>query len=435
MKQVVSLSLFALLSISTVFSNDGVYFTSGNFLQPIKETDISVAKEILTISIDKDSFATVDVYYEFMNNGKAKNITMAFEATAPYNDDSPLSHKGIHPHIKDFTATMNGKQLNYRNAVVALHYQDGNEEVDFTPLDMNKWKGEEAYDSIVPVDNELYNAELDSFIYFGYAYYFDAPFKKGKNIVHHTYRYRMSYNVLQKFEIPYSLPPATRWANHKIDDFTLNITCDEGTDFCLADSIFRDAPFTSTRNMPIYYITDYDDQHKLFASILKGDTIRWQCKNFAPKQGMCISSPMWERTSISRRWNTFGRVVIEKNGDISQYCADSGDSYLVVAQDYGLVKKSESHIEEYSAENGQGVLIINDDIAKQANVREKPTTKSSVITTISYHQYEIPDIFPCLGLVETTDEDKTFMWYKTEIDGKIGYIRQDLMHWDSVGFY
>ena len=86
--------------------------------------------------------------------------------------------------------------LNYRNAVVALHYQDGNEEVDFTPLDLNKWKGEEAYDSIVPVDNALYNAELDSFINFGYAYYFDAPFKKGKNIVHHTYRYRMSYNVL-----------------------------------------------------------------------------------------------------------------------------------------------------------------------------------------------------------------------------------------------
>ena len=149
MKQVVSLSFFALLSISTVFSNDGVYFTSGNFLQPIKETNISVAKEILTISIDKDSFATVDVYYEFMNNGKAKNITMAFEATAPYNDYSPLSHKGIHPHIKDFTVTMNGKQLNYRNAVVALHYQDGNEEVDFTPLDLNKWKGEEAYDSML----------------------------------------------------------------------------------------------------------------------------------------------------------------------------------------------------------------------------------------------------------------------------------------------
>lgn len=103
--------LLTLLSMNSLSANDGVYFTSGNFLQPIKETDISVAKEILTISIDKDSFATVDVYYEFMNNGKAKNITMAFEATAPYNDYSPLSHKGIHPHIKDFTATMNGKQL------------------------------------------------------------------------------------------------------------------------------------------------------------------------------------------------------------------------------------------------------------------------------------------------------------------------------------
>ena len=57
-----------LLSFSCVISkaNDGVYYASGSGLVPVQETDISVAKEILTITIGKDSFAIVDVYYELL---------------------------------------------------------------------------------------------------------------------------------------------------------------------------------------------------------------------------------------------------------------------------------------------------------------------------------------------------------------------------------
>ena len=47
-------------SLLTVSANDGVYFTSGNFLVPTQETDISVSKEILTITIGKDNYARVD---------------------------------------------------------------------------------------------------------------------------------------------------------------------------------------------------------------------------------------------------------------------------------------------------------------------------------------------------------------------------------------
>ena len=32
-------------------ANDGVYYTSGSFLVPVKETDISVQKEVLEITL------------------------------------------------------------------------------------------------------------------------------------------------------------------------------------------------------------------------------------------------------------------------------------------------------------------------------------------------------------------------------------------------
>ena len=69
MKRTLIAYLFAFLGISTLWANDGVYFTSGSFLVPTKETDISVVKEILTITIGKDSMARVDVFYELKNNG------------------------------------------------------------------------------------------------------------------------------------------------------------------------------------------------------------------------------------------------------------------------------------------------------------------------------------------------------------------------------
>ena len=120
MKGIKYILFVILLSFSCVISkaNDGVYYASGSLLVPVHETEISVAKEILTITIGKDSFAIVEVYYEFMNNSEAKTVTMAFEANVPDADLAPLNRNGIHPFVHDFTVTMNGNNLDYKNAVV-----------------------------------------------------------------------------------------------------------------------------------------------------------------------------------------------------------------------------------------------------------------------------------------------------------------------------
>ena len=68
------LSLLSLVPC-TLLANDGVYFASGNFLVPVKETDITVQKEVLEITLGKDSFAYVTVDYTFYNNSNEKKVT------------------------------------------------------------------------------------------------------------------------------------------------------------------------------------------------------------------------------------------------------------------------------------------------------------------------------------------------------------------------
>ena len=75
-RQILFICVLMVWGLLTASANDGVYFTSGNFLVPTQETDISVSKEILTITIGKDNYARVDVYYEFTNSGAPKTVTI-----------------------------------------------------------------------------------------------------------------------------------------------------------------------------------------------------------------------------------------------------------------------------------------------------------------------------------------------------------------------
>ena len=326
--------MFALTNLTK--ANDGVYYTSGSFLVPLKETDISVRKEVLEIALCKDSFATVTVDYTFYNNSKDKTVTMAFEAAAPYNAWAPFSRKGKHPFIQDFTVLFNGQELQHHNGIIASQYD---KETDFAPLDMTQWKGySEVPDSLFPMDDVLVNpAEPDSFCTFAYAYYFDAPFKQGENTVRHTYRYKMSYGVGREFEVPYSLAPATRWANGKVDDFTLRITTDDTRAILLPDTLFLDAPFTHSRGgRHTYQIQDDIYGECLFAELMEGDVLEWHSENFSPKDGMRIESGSNLRRGVLD-YAIEGKVVVTDDGWVGYYLADSGDNYFVETQEYDLV--------------------------------------------------------------------------------------------------
>ena len=60
----------------TAAANDSEYFTCGNQLVPIQNTNIAVAKEVLTVNLTNNGFTNVEVYYEFRNDGPATDILM-----------------------------------------------------------------------------------------------------------------------------------------------------------------------------------------------------------------------------------------------------------------------------------------------------------------------------------------------------------------------
>ena len=290
------ITTFAIATIMTLFvisvkANDGVFYVNGNHLVPIHETNIVLEKEVLTIGLCDDGYAKVDVQYELYNPGMAKTMVMGFEAEAPYNDDVPFNPQGIHPYIANFTVNMNGEELAYMNAVVK---SDFNVDGDFQPLNLKDWK---AYGEVKMKDGEdlphnalLYSEQADSLIGFSYAYYFVAHFKPGRNTVHHTYCYRMSYGVGRTFEVPYWLKPAMRWRSGHIDDFTLRIkTTNTAKHFFLPDSLFSASTFTITEGTgKIRKVKVFDEPCTEFT--LRNGTVEWHATNFKPQDNMTIQS-------------------------------------------------------------------------------------------------------------------------------------------------
>ena len=129
------LSLMALLVALTAAANDSEYFTCGNQLVPIQNTNIAVAKEVLTVNLTNNGFTNVEVYYEFRNDGPATDILMGFEAKPPYFDGNSELTVGPHPSIHNFVVEMNGKNLPYTNYLSEKGLTNG-----ISPVDKSKWE-------------------------------------------------------------------------------------------------------------------------------------------------------------------------------------------------------------------------------------------------------------------------------------------------------
>ena len=54
-----------------------------------------------------------------------------------------------------------------------------------------------------------------------YVYYFKAKFKKGLNVIKHTYSFELSSSVTSIYDFEYILAAAIRLGNRQIDDLTL----------------------------------------------------------------------------------------------------------------------------------------------------------------------------------------------------------------------
>lgn len=256
-----SLYLLTILLFSCTIptrANDCLYTVSGNHLTPLCDTDISVSKEILTISLHDDGFAYVEVYYELLNKGEEKNQIVGFEAQPLEYDQSAFTPETGNPFIKDFTVVMNNSKIPYT-------------------INITKGKDFDSNDEIV----------MD----YSYVYAFDARFKHGKNIVQHKYRYQTSECLFQAFDIAYKLTPATRWANGKIDDFTLIIKADNtAKHFFIPDSVFCGADFVVNNGEGKIRKAQTKDYGNITEVTIRNGSVCWKKADFCPCGELSILS-------------------------------------------------------------------------------------------------------------------------------------------------
>ncbi len=266
--------IFCCLSVLFATANDGVFYAAGNQLIPITETDISVRKEVLTLNRVGDHLE-VTVYYEFFNPVGEKELLVGFEAQSPYNsmaDAFKMLPK--HPHIQNFKVVMNGEPLTYDIANVKSGRYDKHDNYILSPYYANgrflHWSPQQIEDTLtawgdppgLPID---------------YVYHFKAQFRPGLNIVQHTYEYDLSFSVEYEFEFPYVLTAANRWANHQIDDFTLNINMGDRESFMIRPDFFKTANewvFTGRGRTSVDSIWSWDE-----------DLNRMICPNFHIQEG------------------------------------------------------------------------------------------------------------------------------------------------------
>lgn len=117
------------------------------------------------------------------------------------------------------------------------------------------------------------------------------------------------------------------------------------------------------------------------------------------------------------------KMVVDNMGNvIGRYVKTNTDSFTVEVQDTYDVPQKGNKIVTFKAEDGEGVIWCKN--PGTVNVRSIPSTKGNIVGKLSYEDGDVPETYPCLG--------KTDGWYKTQVNGKIGYVRADLAEWDGM---
>ena len=119
------------------------------------------------------------------------------------------------------------------------------------------------------------------------------------------------------------------------------------------------------------------------------------------------------------------KMVVDQEGNVvGRLVAVKADTYTVGVQDTYDVPKEGNHVETFSAVKGQGIVYRNQDKVGNINVRKGPSTKTAVVAKIADSRGYLPECYPCLGKVNG--------WYKIRINGRVGYVREDLAEWDGM---
>ena len=121
------------------------------------------------------------------------------------------------------------------------------------------------------------------------------------------------------------------------------------------------------------------------------------------------------------------KMVVDKHGGVvGRYVKTNKTTYTVGVQDYVEVPMKGHRVVTFNAKDGQGIVYRDQNRTGNINVRKRPSTDAPVVAKIADNTIlgYVPDCYDCLGKVNG--------WYKIRIDGKVGFVRSDLVEWDGM---
>ena len=249
--------LILILSCFTVFSNDWEFGSEGEHLIPLEISNVSIKSEKIVMKLTEKG---MEINVRFVFNSPVNEIKKIGFITPPDQQQGKL-------FMTDFKTIVNGqeviskvenfdKSLFNANAVLkkAAGEMEGSAEHDVT----------------------------------GYVYYFDALFKKGDNVVEHSYIYSGSGGIDGQ-EYAYVITTISKWKNKKVDDFELVIDMGENSFFMLPYTFWKNNKkidwevFGEGRIESGNYLLYTSEATDTFFVKIKNGYVRYKTKNFSPE--------------------------------------------------------------------------------------------------------------------------------------------------------
>ena len=260
-------------------ANDIVFESKGGHIVPMNMSNISIKNEKLHFKLQKgerkdvlghEMLATVKFVFDSPDAGE-KYIGFITPEGGMYEWDKE-------ENFKDFKTIVNGKEVD------TVSYKL----TDLIPKDVKEFEEVKKY-------FKEYNQEemMEIFKYYKKSdvYYFRANFKKGENIVEHSYRY-IKEGGSGYVDFDYVWTTISKWKNQKVDDFEVVIE---------PGNAFIEMPVIETKNgkeMKWELVgegnTDYgykifsdedgkEKKHKYFYAKLKKGYLHFKTKDFKPE--------------------------------------------------------------------------------------------------------------------------------------------------------
>ena len=185
MKKIRVFLLFCLMFLIglNLLANDWEFGSEGGHIVPMNMSDIAIKSEKLHFKLEKvkseyglESEMVVTVRFVF-DSPEAGEKYIGFITPEGGNDEWDEVN-----HFKNFKTVVNGKNVN------TVSYRL----TDFVPKDVKKLEEVKKY--FKEYDEEKAKEEADYYKR-SYVYYFKSNFKKGENVVEHSYRYDGSGGV------------------------------------------------------------------------------------------------------------------------------------------------------------------------------------------------------------------------------------------------